>query len=97
MHHVSTHISTLALSVNCSCTDLDLSSSFDGLDWGGSNLSFGAEPRRVFKSFGKDSTRRSVVIIIQGGRNGLSQRHVPLGAEAPTEGLQSGGGRMRCF
>ncbi|WZZ15037.1 hypothetical protein YC2023_108126 [Brassica napus] len=42
-------------------------------------------PRRVFKSFAKDSTRRSVVIIIQGGRNGLSQRHVPLGAEAPTE------------
>ncbi|CAG7876237.1 unnamed protein product [Brassica rapa] len=32
MHHVSTHISTLALSVNCSCTDLDMSSSFDGLD-----------------------------------------------------------------
>ncbi|CAF2043585.1 unnamed protein product [Brassica napus] len=31
------------------------------------------------------------------GRNGLSQRHVPLGAEAPTEGPQSGGGRMRCF
>ncbi|CAN7093074.1 unnamed protein product, partial [Brassica rapa subsp. narinosa] len=29
---VSTHISTLALSVNCSCTDLDMSSSFDGLD-----------------------------------------------------------------
>ncbi|CAN7092604.1 unnamed protein product [Brassica rapa subsp. narinosa] len=41
MHHVSTHISTLALSVNCSCTDLDMSSSFDGLDCprGGSNLS----------------------------------------------------------
>ncbi|CAG7871010.1 unnamed protein product [Brassica rapa] len=32
MHHVSTYISTLALSVNCSCTDLDMSSSFDGLD-----------------------------------------------------------------
>ncbi|KAG5374265.1 hypothetical protein IGI04_042416 [Brassica rapa subsp. trilocularis] len=32
MHHVSTHISTLALSVNCSCTDMDMSSSFDGLD-----------------------------------------------------------------
>ncbi|CAN6973996.1 unnamed protein product, partial [Brassica rapa subsp. trilocularis] len=32
MHLVSTHISTLALSVNCSCTDLDMSSSFDGLD-----------------------------------------------------------------
>ncbi|CAN6972844.1 unnamed protein product [Brassica rapa subsp. trilocularis] len=32
MDHVSTHISTLALSVNCSCTDLDMSSSFDGLD-----------------------------------------------------------------
>ncbi|CAG7870528.1 unnamed protein product [Brassica rapa] len=32
MHHVSTHISTLALSVNSSCTDLDMSSSFDGLD-----------------------------------------------------------------
>ncbi|CAG7870975.1 unnamed protein product [Brassica rapa] len=32
MHHVSTHISTLALSVNCSYTDLDMSSSFDGLD-----------------------------------------------------------------
>ncbi|WZZ03285.1 hypothetical protein YC2023_089206 [Brassica napus] len=32
MHHVSTHISTLALSKNCSCTDLDMSSSFDGLD-----------------------------------------------------------------
>ncbi|CAN6929593.1 unnamed protein product, partial [Brassica oleracea] len=29
--------------------------------------------------------------------NGLSQRHVPLGAEAPTEGRQSGGGRMRRF
>ncbi|CAN7092458.1 unnamed protein product, partial [Brassica rapa subsp. narinosa] len=29
--------------------------------------------------------------------NGLSQRHVPLGAEAPTEGRQSGGGRMHCF
>ncbi|CAN7092732.1 unnamed protein product [Brassica rapa subsp. narinosa] len=41
MHHVSTHISTLALSLNCSCTDLDMSSSFDGLDCprGGSNLS----------------------------------------------------------
>ncbi|CAG7871019.1 unnamed protein product [Brassica rapa] len=33
MHHVSTHISTLALSVNCSYTDLDMSSSFDGLDY----------------------------------------------------------------
>ncbi|CAG7876125.1 unnamed protein product [Brassica rapa] len=32
MHHVSTHISTLALSVNCLCTDLDMSSSFYGLD-----------------------------------------------------------------
>ncbi|CAN7022680.1 unnamed protein product [Brassica rapa subsp. trilocularis] len=32
MHHVSTHISTLAFSVNCLCTDLDMSSSFDGLD-----------------------------------------------------------------
>ncbi|CAN7100330.1 unnamed protein product [Brassica rapa subsp. narinosa] len=31
MHQISTHISTLALSVNCSCTDLDRSSSFDGL------------------------------------------------------------------
>ncbi|CAG7862901.1 unnamed protein product [Brassica rapa] len=30
MHHVSTHIRTLALSVNCSCTDLDMRSSFDG-------------------------------------------------------------------
>ncbi|WZY72172.1 hypothetical protein YC2023_004412 [Brassica napus] len=33
--HISarcTHISTLALSVNCSCTDMDMSSSFDGLD-----------------------------------------------------------------
>ncbi|CAF2043542.1 unnamed protein product, partial [Brassica napus] len=29
--------------------------------------------------------------------NGLSQRHVPLGAEAPTEGRQSGGGCMRRF
>ncbi|CAF2372601.1 unnamed protein product [Brassica napus] len=28
--------------------------------------------------------------------NGLSQRHVPLGP-APTEGRQSGGGRMRRF
>ncbi|WZZ15476.1 hypothetical protein YC2023_108565 [Brassica napus] len=26
--------------------------------------------------------------------NGLSQRQVPLGAEAPTKGRQSGGGRM---
>ncbi|CAN7105320.1 unnamed protein product, partial [Brassica rapa subsp. narinosa] len=42
----------------------------------------------------RDSTRRSVVIIIQGSPNGLSQRHVPLGAKAPTEGQQSGGGRM---
>ncbi|CAG7888804.1 unnamed protein product [Brassica rapa] len=33
MHHVSRYISTLALSVNCSCTDLDMSSSFDGLDY----------------------------------------------------------------
>ncbi|CAF2371096.1 unnamed protein product [Brassica rapa subsp. narinosa] len=32
MHHVSTHISMLALFVNCSCTVLDMSSSFDGLD-----------------------------------------------------------------
>ncbi|WZY88413.1 hypothetical protein YC2023_045148 [Brassica napus] len=32
MHHVSTHISMLALPVNYSCTDLDMSSSFDGLD-----------------------------------------------------------------
>ncbi|CAN7099912.1 unnamed protein product [Brassica rapa subsp. narinosa] len=32
MHHVSTQISTLALSVNCSCTDQDMSSSFDGQD-----------------------------------------------------------------
>ncbi|CAN6998524.1 unnamed protein product [Brassica rapa subsp. trilocularis] len=32
MHHISTHISMLALSVNCSCTDLDMSLSFDGLD-----------------------------------------------------------------
>ncbi|WZY94053.1 hypothetical protein YC2023_066382 [Brassica napus] len=33
--HISarcTHIRTLALSVNCSCTDLDMSSSIDGLD-----------------------------------------------------------------
>ncbi|CAN7093175.1 unnamed protein product, partial [Brassica rapa subsp. narinosa] len=29
--------------------------------------------------------------------NGLSQRHVPLGAEAPTEGRQLGGGRMLAF
>ena len=29
-------------------------------------------PRRVFKSSAKDSTRRSVVIIIQGGPNGAS-------------------------
>ena len=28
---------------------------------------------------------------------GLSLRHVPLGAEAPTVGRQSGGGRMRRF
>ncbi|CAN7105358.1 unnamed protein product, partial [Brassica rapa subsp. narinosa] len=37
----STHISTLALSENCLCTDLDMSSSFDGLDCprGGLNLS----------------------------------------------------------
>lgn len=27
----------------------------------------------------------------------LSQRHVPLGAEAPTAGRQTGGGRMRRF
>ncbi|CAN7105417.1 unnamed protein product [Brassica rapa subsp. narinosa] len=32
MHHVSTHISTLVLSVNCLCTYLDMSSIFDGLD-----------------------------------------------------------------
>ncbi|KAF2560576.1 hypothetical protein F2Q70_00018357 [Brassica cretica] len=31
MHHVSTHISTLAFLVNSSCTDLDMSSSFDEL------------------------------------------------------------------
>ncbi|CAN6857332.1 unnamed protein product [Brassica oleracea var. botrytis] len=31
MHHVSTHISTLALPVNCSCTDLDMSSIL--MDW----------------------------------------------------------------
>ncbi|CAN7093033.1 unnamed protein product [Brassica rapa subsp. narinosa] len=48
LHHVSTHISTLALSVNCSCTDLDMSSSFDGLDcpthvpyWWVNNPTFG--------------------------------------------------------
>ncbi|CAN7003535.1 unnamed protein product [Brassica oleracea var. botrytis] len=43
MHHVSTHISTLAFLVNSSCTDLDMSSSFDELidacSRGGSNLS----------------------------------------------------------
>lgn len=27
----------------------------------------------------------------------LGQRHVPLGAEAPTAGRQTGGGRMRRF
>ncbi|CAF2098451.1 unnamed protein product [Brassica rapa subsp. narinosa] len=71
MHHVSTHISTLALCVNCSCTDLDMSSSFDGLDCpSGPN---GASPNR------------------------FSQRHVPLGAEAPTEGRQSGSRHMRRF
>ncbi|CAN6907215.1 unnamed protein product, partial [Brassica oleracea] len=29
--------------------------------------------------------------------NGLSERHVPLGAEAPTEGRQLGGECMRRF
>ena len=29
--------------------------------------------------------------------HGLGQRHVPLGAEAPTAGRQTGGGRMHRF
>ncbi|PHT27800.1 Regulator of rDNA transcription protein 15 [Capsicum baccatum] len=50
-------------------------------------------PRRIFKSSAKDSARRSMEIILQGGHRDpsatlpprrLSQRHVPLVAEAPT-------------
>ncbi|KAL0642258.1 hypothetical protein Bca4012_103111 [Brassica carinata] len=53
--------------------------------------------RRVFKSSAKDSTRRSVVIIIQRRSSGASARadlasDTCLWGEAPTEGRQSGGG-----
>ncbi|WZY99810.1 hypothetical protein YC2023_072139 [Brassica napus] len=54
-------------------------------------------PRRVFKSSAKDSTCRSVAVRTALPPNRLSQRHVPLGAEAPTDGRQLGGGCMRHF
>ncbi|CAN7022765.1 unnamed protein product, partial [Brassica rapa subsp. trilocularis] len=88
------------------CTDLDISSSFDGLDcprtcdWkgGGSNLSDkGLNLSGSWQQghFPLTIPRRAVRTALP--PNGLSQRHVPLGAEAPTEGRQSGGGRMRRF
>ncbi|CAG7885924.1 unnamed protein product [Brassica rapa] len=101
------------------CTDLDISSSFDGLDcprtcdWkgGGSNLSDKGlnlsgswqqghsatynTPSRFYPPLGGNYNSRRSERRFHG--NGLSQRHMPLGAEAPTEGRQSGGGRMRRF
>ena len=60
-------------------------------------------PRRVFKSSAKDSTRRSVGIVLQGGPHGSSTaRASPTtrafgGRMAPTAGRQTGGGHMRRF
>jgi len=60
-------------------------------------------PRRVFKSSAKDSTRRSVGIILHGGPRGSSaagawpKTRASGGPRAPTAGRQSGGGRTRRF
>ncbi|KAK2965069.1 hypothetical protein RJ639_029414 [Escallonia herrerae] len=60
-------------------------------------------PRRVFKSSAKDSTRRSVEIVLQGGPRGSSAAGAWPTTRAfgdprtPTAGRQTGGGRMRRF
>ncbi|KAK8590386.1 hypothetical protein V6N13_057279 [Hibiscus sabdariffa] len=59
-------------------------------------------PRRVFKSYAKDSTRCSVEITLQGSTRDFPTRvlhpqHVTLGAICPTTGQQSGDRRMRRF
>lgn len=60
-------------------------------------------PRRVFKSSAKDSTRRSVGIVLHGDPcSSSATRAWPTtrafgGREAPTAGRQTGGGRMRRF
>lgn len=59
--------------------------------------------RHVFKSSAKDSTRRSVKIVLQGSPGDSSAaRAWPTtrafgGREAPTVGRQTGDGRMRHF
>ncbi|KAH0674125.1 hypothetical protein KY284_025212 [Solanum tuberosum] len=60
-------------------------------------------PRRVFKSSAKDSTRRSMEIVLQGGHRDasvaatLANDTCPWGPEAPTAGRQADGGLMRRF
>ena len=60
-------------------------------------------PRRVFKSSAKDSTRRSMGIVLQGGQRGSSAAMAwPTtralgGPGAPTAGRQADGGRTRRF
>ncbi|KAF3682909.1 hypothetical protein FXO38_01037 [Capsicum annuum] len=59
-------------------------------------------PRHLFKSSVKDSTHRSMEIVLQGSHHDpstmmLSQRYMPLGAEAPTVGQQVENGCMHHF